>query len=664
MKTGFALARLTVVGATFLAGVATLAETVGLQELDLSLMRQGWGQPQLNRSMREKPLTIAGRTFEHGVGTHAHSSLWVDLAGKGRHLSAFVGFDDSSNGPGSVQFRIIGDGKKLFESGVMKLRDAAVPVEVDLQGIKTLLLEVLDGGDGTSFDHADWAEARFDMAAGARPSAIPRPVPKEEFTILTPRPGPEPRVNGPLRYGCRPGHPFLYKIPTQGTRPMEFSATGLPASLTVDPTTGIVSGIAPARGEYQVEFRAKNGHGTSTRRFSIVSGDTLALTPPMGYNHWYAHYDRITDAMMRHAADVLVSSGMADVGYQYVNIDDCWMNAPKHGDPKRVGPLRDGSGNLIPNQYFPDMKGLTDFIHAKGLKAGTYTSPGPLTCGGFTGAWQHEAQDAKQFADWGFDFLKYDWCSYGDIAAKDKDPELVKFKKPYTLMGDLLKQSSRDVVFNLCQYGMGNVWEWGEAVGGHSWRTAGDLGFELDRFFEIAIRNAGYRAWSKPGAWNDPDYVQIGWIGSANGMGRPKPCDMTPGEQYAFMSLWCLSAAPIFYSGDMATLDEFTLGILCNPEVIDIDQDPLGQGGRVVQLSDTTFLMVKDLQDGGKAVGLCNRGQFPARVSVAWKELGISGQASVRDLWRRSSVGTFEGSYAADVGRHSVTLVKVGGSGR
>ena len=261
-----------------------------------------------------------------------------------------------------------------------------------------------------------------------------------------------------------------------------------------------------------------------------MAGDMLALTPPMGWNHWYTHYARITDALIRQAADAMVASGMADVGYQYVSIDGCWQNAVpdsrQNSDPLRVGPFRDAQGNILPSRYFPDMPALTAYIHAKGLKAGIYTSPGPLDCAAFAGSYEHEAQDARRFADWGFDLLKYDWCSYGKVAGHDKS--LAAFQKPYRLMGDLLKQQHRDIVFNLCQYGMANVWEWGAEVGGQSWRTGGDLGFELNRIFEVALKNAEHRAYSKPGSWNDPDYLQIGYIGSARGMGEPRPCPLTP----------------------------------------------------------------------------------------------------------------------------------------
>lgn len=641
-------------------------EVVWLDELDLGPVRQGWGKPQLNRSMRGQPLSIGGRRFEKGVGTHARSTVWLDLGGDALRFVAVVGVDDAAAGPASIQFRVAGDGRRLFETPILRMGEAPQAVDIDVRGVRYLLLEVRDGGDGVEFDHANWAEARVVTAGGKRPTIIARPVGREEAMILTPVPGPAPRLNGPLVYGGRPGNPFLYRVPAQGERPMRFSARGLPAGIELDPATGILRGVTPAAGEYAVTLRARNRHGSAARGFRLVAGDRLALTPPMGWNHWYTHYDRITDRLVREAGEVMIRTGMADVGYQYVSIDDCWMNAPKHADPMRVGPLRDARGNILPNRYFPDMKALTDYLHGLGLKAGIYTSPGPLTCAGFAGAWQHEEHDARQFAEWGFDLLKYDWCSYGEIARQDPDPEPVKLKKPYVLMGDLLRRQPRDIVLNLCQYGMGRVWEWGEEVGGHSWRTAGDLGFELDRIFEVALKNAEYRAWSRPGAWNDPDYLQIGYIGAAQEMGEPRPCPLSPNEQYAFMSLWCLSAAPLFFSGDMGRLDAFTLNVLGNPEVIDVDQDPLGEAGRVVRISEETFLMVKSLHDGTRAAGLFNASELPLRVAVPWSELGFPnrGRQPVRDLWRQRDLGRFAERFETEVPPRGAVLVKIGRSAR
>lgn len=226
-------------------------------------------------------------------------------------------------------------------------------------------------------------------------------------------------------------------------------------------------------------------------------------------------------------------------------------------------------------------------------------------------------------------------------------------------MGNILKSLDRDMVFNLCQYGMKEVWKWGGEVGGNCWRTAGDLGFELDRFFEVALRNSEFRQYSKPGEWNDPDYIQIGWIGNASDMGIPRLTPMSSAMQYSYMSLWCLMAAPLIYSGDMTTLDEFTLNVLCNPEIIEVDQDPMGEGGVVISLPNKCFLMVKNLYDGSKAVGLFNRGDNTAEVQADWKDLQISGRQSVRDLWRQKELGEYQEKFAAMVDPQGVVMVKI-----
>jgi alpha-galactosidase len=303
------------------------------------------------------------------------------------------------------------------------------------------------------------------------------------------------------------------------------------------------------------------------------------------------------------------------------------------------------------------MKALTDYIHSKGLKAGIYTSPGPLTCAGFAGSYEHEEQDARQFAAWGFDFLKYDWCSYERVVKSDHSLE--SLQKPYWMMGEIIENLDRDVVLNLCQYGWGRVWEWGGRVGGHSWRTAGDLGYELDRIFEVALENAEHRSYSKPGNWNDPDYIQIGYIGAAGDKGMPKPCPLYPSEQYAYMSLWALMASPLFYSGDMSRLDKLTLNVLSNPEVIEVNQDPLGESGQVYVLTDETFVIIKQLVDGSKAAGLFNRGEIQIDVTLDWSVVDLVGEYEARDLWRQKDLGGISGEFAAEVPPHGVYLIRL-----
>jgi alpha-galactosidase len=303
------------------------------------------------------------------------------------------------------------------------------------------------------------------------------------------------------------------------------------------------------------------------------------------------------------------------------------------------------------------------------LKAGLYTSPGPWTCAGYTGAYQHEAQDAKLFADWGFDFLKYDWCSYGRVFAKGDvrvgpgASKLARYEFPYQLMGGELQKQSRDIVFNLCQYGMSEVWKWGGDVG-HCWRTTGDLGLQkqshLPGFYGIAFQNAQHADYARPGAWNDPDYLLIGWVGDAFRMDVGKQTSLTPDEQYSYMSLWSLMAAPLIFGGDMARLDAFTLNVLCNREVIAVDQDPLGRQGAVLRHTQDEFVLVKDLEDGGKAVGLFNLTTNAATVSVSWNELGLAGQVGIRDVWRQKNLGASETEVSAKIAPHGVALVKLG----
>ena len=638
---------------------AVAAETVWISSLDLSHVTQGWGKAQADKSVTGKPLSIGGKQFEHGLGTHADGIVRLELKGGAQKFSAVVGVDDAAaNERASVIFKVVADGKTLFKSGVMKLGQPPQPIDVDVRNAQLLLLVSDSAGDGQGWDHADWAEAKLEVT-GQRPAIVASP--REEAVVLTPKPPRTPRINGPKIFGVRPNHPFLYTIPATGDRPMKFSVKSLPAGLSINPDTGIITGSIAKPGEYKVTFQAANALGKAKREFRIVCGDTLALTPHMGWNSWYVWENHVTDKIMRDAADAMVNSGLIQHGYQYVNIDDCWAIKPSATDPTLAGEPRDSQGKVNANARFPVMKALTDYIHAKGLKAGTYTSPGPLTCAGHVGAWQHEQLDVARFVEWGFDFLKYDWCSYGEIA---KNPDRAALQKPYRLIGDILKAQNRDIVLNLCQYGMGNVWEWGKAVGGHSWRTASDLGGSFEGIpaalfrdgFDVYSRNQLHR-FGGPGGWNDPDYLLLGYLSNWKGGTAPSP--LTPNEQYTHVSLWCLVAAPLIFSGDMTRLDDFTLNLLANDEVIDVDQDPLGKPGRRVTQNEDLEVWAKDMEDGSKAVGLFNRGEMPATVEARWADLGIKGKRVVRDLWRQKDLGKFDGVFQAQVPRHGVVLVRL-----
>ena len=415
------------------------AETFGVETLQLQHVEQEWGQPHGNQSLDGHALTLHGQSFEHGLGTHANSTFRIAVGGQAERFTATVGVDDEVGQKGSVVFKVIGDGKTLWERGVLRGGGAPKDVSVDLSGVKLLVLAVGDAGDDISYDHADWADARIVMTAG-KPEAVG--APRESAVSLTPKASLKPRINGPRVVGVRPGSPFLFSVPASGERPMTFSARKLPAGLRLDPQSGLITGTLKERGTHVVTLRARNARGTAERALKIVCGDTIALTPPMGWNSWNCFGCDVNEANVRAAADAMVASGLINHGWTYINIDDCWEDG------------RDAEGKVLSNKKFPDMKALTDYVHSKGLKIGLYSSPGPKTCAGHEGSYKHEELDAQRYAEWGFDYLKYDWCSYGNI---EPHPDHEGLMKPYRVMRQGLDAVPRDIVFSLCQYGMGNV---------------------------------------------------------------------------------------------------------------------------------------------------------------------------------------------------------------
>jgi alpha-galactosidase len=313
------------------------------------------------------------------------------------------------------------------------------------------------------------------------------------------------------------------------------------------------------------------------------------------------------------------------------------------------------------------MIALTKYVHSKGLKIGIYSSPGPLTCAGFTASYQFEEHDARRYADWGIDYLKYDWCSYGKIAP---NPTLDDFKKPYRIMRAALDNVDRDIVYSLCQYGMGKVWEWGDEVGGNCWRTTGDIVDTWSSMAGIGFGQVGREAYAKPGNWNDPDMLVVGLVGWGPSL---HPSRLTPDEQYTHISLWCLLASPLLIGCDLSRLDDFTRSLLTNDEVLEVNQDPLGNQARRIQNSDGVQVWIKDMEDGSKAVGLFNvgktsndpiemfnwEGKRAAKVTISSAELGLAGPMKIRDLWRQKELGRFSESYTTEVPYHGVVLLRI-----
>ncbi|HEU5337199.1 MAG TPA: glycoside hydrolase family 27 protein [Terriglobales bacterium] len=355
----------------------------------------------------------------------------------------------------------------------------------------------------------------------------------------------------------------------------------------------------------------------------------LAATPPMGWNSWNHFACKVTAADVRAAADRIASNGMKAAGYTYVNIDDCWQGK------------RDAQGNIHTNARFGDMKALADYVHSKGLKIGIYSSPGPKTCAGYEGSYGHEEQDAQQYAAWGFDYLKYDWCSASKVYKPSQMPEV------YKKMHDALVKTGRPIVFSLCQYGLGRVWRWGASVGGNLWRTTEDISDRYDSMSVIGFQQAGLQSFAGPGHWNDPDMLEVG-----NG-------GMSHDEYITHMSLWSLLAAPLLAGNDLSKVSPADLAILTNKEVIAVDQDPKGVQGHRVAEEGPLEVWAKPLSDGGYAVGLFNRGESPNPVTLNLREIGITGAAHIRDLWAHRDLGSFSGQYTATVPRHGAVMLKV-----
>jgi alpha-galactosidase len=356
----------------------------------------------------------------------------------------------------------------------------------------------------------------------------------------------------------------------------------------------------------------------------------LAKTPPMGWNSWNKFQRRVSDKIVREIADTMASNGMREAGYVYVNIDDTWEGT------------RDAQGNIRSNEKFPDMKALADYVHSKGLKLGIYSSPGPKTCAGYEGSYQHEVQDANTYAKWGIDYLKYDWCS----ASRVYQP--ASMQSAYALMGKALQGTGRPIVYSLCQYGLLDVGEWGASVGGNLWRTTGDIRDRWASLVDIGFdKQDGREKFAGPGHWNDPDMLEIGNDG------------MTDTEYRTHISLWALLASPLLAGNDLRTMTPETLQILTNKDVIAVDQDPAGEQAHRVSKSGDGQVWARKLQDGGLAVGLFNLGTDLAKVSAKWVDLGLSGKHAVRDLWTHDDRGMVSGEFGANVPPHGVVLVKI-----
>src|SRR5882672_3354342 len=368
----------------------------------------------------------------------------------------------------------------------------------------------------------------------------------------------------------------------------------------------------------------------------------LALTPPMGWNSWNKFACNVSEDMIKSMADAMVKSGMKDAGYQYVVIDDCWQVT------------RDENGNIVadPHRFPLGIKALADYVHSQELKFGIYSDAGSKTCAGRPGGLGHEYQDALQYAAWGVDYLKYDWCNTTTQDAKAS----------YANIRAALETAGRPIMLSICEWGKAQPWLWGKEVGGNLWRTTGDI---QDRWqgkkewkpgdccsygvVDIVDLQAGIESYAGPGHWNDPDMLEVG-----NG-------GMTDTEYRSHFSLWAILAAPLMAGNDLRNMRPEIHDILTNKEAIAVDQDALGIEGKPVRKDGDTEVFVKPLSGGNRAVLLFNRGTSEKEISVNWEEMGYPDHfsAAVRDLWQHKDLGKFSGKFSASVPSHGVVMLTV-----
>ncbi|WP_394995705.1 NPCBM/NEW2 domain-containing protein [Emticicia sp.] len=609
-------------------------------------------------------IKIKGIYYNRGVGVNSTSVLSFYLNGNATEFSAVVGVDDKGYRGLAHKFYVIGDRKVLFESGEMKLGDEPKKVKVDLNGIKRLgLLVLVDMGVNKTY--SNWANAQLVMNDNFIPQNIPN---SDEKYILTPQPTKIPKINSAKIFGARPNNPFLSTIAATGQRPMNFSTKNLPKGLSLDAKTGIITGKVVQKGKYSTILKAKNELGEATKVLKIVIGDTIALTPPIGWNGWNSWARNIDQEKVIASADAMVKMGLSQHGWTYINIDDAWQGQ------------RGGQFNAIQaNEKFPKFKEMVDYVHGLGLKVGVYSTPMITSYAGYIGGssdfengkitdsiknnkrafryvgkYRFEKNDAQQMAAWGIDYLKYDWRI-----------EVLSAKR----MSEALKNSSRDIVYSISNSApFSNVKDWVQLT--NTYRTGPDIRDSWLSLFVSAFTLDKWSPYGGHGHWLDPDMMILGNVTTGTSL---HPTRLTPNEQYSHVSLFSLLSAPLLIGCPIEQLDAFTLNLLTNDEVIEINQDPLGKSARLLLEENGVQVWQKPLEDGSFAIGLFNVADFGKTPESYFRwgdekaksfifdfnKIGLKGKYKLRDVWQQKDIGEFNDSFKTEIRHHGVFLLRM-----
>lgn len=638
-----------------------------LDDLSLQTYSEGIRPVIAKLNYLKNTIKIQGVSYNRGFGAQSPCVLSFMLDGNASRFSAEVGVDDSANTAIPLTFYVLADQKILFQSKAMNVGDPAVKIDLDLTGVKQLGLLITDtvGGLGNKRTNGNWANAKLLIKEGFTPGYVQNNDPKY---ILTPTPKKTPQINTARVFGATPGNPVLFKVASTGQRPIQFTASNLPSGLKISAETGIITGSVKKRGNYEVLLTAKNNLGSASKKLLIKIGDTIALTPPIGWNGWNSWEAEIDREKVLASANAMVSKGLADHGWSYINVDDAWMGV-------RSGP----DTALQPNEKFPDIKGMIDYIHSLGLKAGLYSTPYLASYGGYVGAssdyptggethelfkpnrppysrigkYKFEPNDARQMAKWGVDFLKYDWRI--DVASTER-------------MSTALKNSGRDIVFSLSNNApFEKVTDWVRLS--NMYRTGPDIKDSWTSLYNTSFVLDKWSPYAGPGHWSDADMMILGDVSIGPVL---HPTRLTPDEQYSHVSIFSLIASPMLIGCPIDRLDAFTVSLLSNDEVIAINQDPLGKAARLVLEKDGFQVWKRELENGDYAVGIFNiagygktpqsyfrwGNEVPKSFKLNFIEIGLNGDFNIRDVWRQKNLGKFNDSIITSIRHHGVMMYR------
>ena len=651
----------------FMTPVVQAQQTSKIWLDDLVIQTYSEGIPGVNAKMNGAgdSIRMAGQVFKRGIGVQATSILSFYLKGNATEFSATVGVDDQGNQFLPHQFYLVADGKVMFSSGDMKYGDKSKSFTVNLKGVDRMGLLVMVNDQGYTKVYSNWADAQITMIGDSKPMNTPN---DDEKYILTPAPAKTPRINTAPVFGVTPGNPFLFTIVATGEKPIQFSADRLPNGLTLDANTGIITGKLMEKGNHEVVLKAENKAGKSQKTLLIKVGDTISLTPPMGWNGWNSWARQIDGGKVIASANAMVKMGLKDHGWNYVNIDDAWQGN------------RAGKYNAMQaNEKFPNFKGMIDEIHGMGLKLGVYSTPWITSYAGYIGGssnfengvfpdsvknnkrsfryigkYRFEKEDALQMADWGVDFLKYDWRL--EVPSAER-------------MSIALKKSGRDIIYSLSNSApFSDVKDWARIS--NMYRTGPDIRDSWQGLYRCTFTLDKWGPYGGPGHWNDPDMMILGNVTTGTDM---HPTRLTPDEQYSHISLFALLAAPLLIGCPIEQLDAFTLNLLTNDEVIEIDQDPLGKSARLKSDEGGVQTWLKPMADGSYAVGFFNTDDYgktpqsffrwgtekPKQFNVDIAKLGLKGNWRVRDVWRQKNIGVKASSFMSNIPHHGVMMYRL-----